>query len=92
MQTPEFLSRREFSKRLGISIATLDRLLKEKKIPFEQPGGLRHRVMIPIIALDVLRQIREKETTPTSSEKPVKSPDVLSGPTPRWRRKNESST
>lgn len=91
-QQSEFLSREQFAALAGISRATLSRYVKAGCVPFFQPGGPRHRMMIPRSALELLTvpaKGRECVTGPqfVDGDKPNSpSRKTRPGPKPKWLR------
>ena len=83
MSNPEYLSVDEFSARCGLSAVTVRRYVASGKLPSRQPGGRKHRVLIPAGALDQI------PTKPIAAANPDPNPTATkptSGPTPRWQR------
>ena len=92
----EFLSPKEFAPRHDLSISTVRRYVKDGRIPADQPGGRRHRILIPI---DALTQSGKASKTPSdattdaaSREKPSVPREIhkRSGPMPKWLQKNNN--
>ena len=79
----------EFVEISGISIATVNRYLRSRKLPFCQPNGPGGLRLIPRDALEQLMAV--KVSSAPSHESPEESPDgtaaaeQLPGPCPRWR-------
>lgn len=46
-QLLKFLSIDDFARRAGLSVSTVRRLIRAGSIRYEQPGGKRHRIIIP---------------------------------------------
>src|SRR5262245_20109401 len=51
MAEPKYLSIEEYSLHCGLSIPTIRRRVRDGSIPSMQPGGARHKILIPIDAL-----------------------------------------
>jgi hypothetical protein len=95
------LSPKEFARRNGISVSTVRRYKDAGRIAFDQPGGYRCRVLIPINALP--HHGHEAELADGESlgakkrpvEKQVADPDAsktkLSGPSPRWQKRKQQN-
>ena len=83
-----FLSPSEFSRRSGLSLATVHRYLKRGLLPCWQPAGKRGRILIPISALESILGVSStgnaNGTTPGPT--PESPSSTLSGPRPRWAR------
>jgi excisionase family DNA binding protein len=79
----ECYSVKEFAKRNGMSAPTVRRLLHEGKLPYFQPGGSKHLILIPHDAL-----ARCQPEYPALREKQNQLSDNtgrrLPGPRPRW--------
>lgn len=92
----EFLSREQFAALAGFSRATLSRYVKAGRVPFFQPGGPRHRMMIPRSALEALTvpaKSREcvAESRPAVGDEPAPpSRKTRRGPKPKWLRNSSS--
>jgi hypothetical protein len=86
-----YLSPAEFSRRSGLSLATVHRYLKGGKIPFRQPGGPCTRILIPVDALESA-SAGAIDAGPDliasqgmdSSLVPAERPAPLPGPKPKW--------
>jgi excisionase family DNA binding protein len=50
---PEYVDMQEFARITGVSLTTVRRWVKGRKIVFWQPGGARTRVIIPRNALEL---------------------------------------
>lgn len=81
MDPKKYVRPAEFSRLTGISVMTIRRCLRDGRLPFVQPGGRGHLILIPVDALDRLR-------TPAgpADDPPPPAPPVLSGPKPEWLR------
>jgi len=91
MNSPQFHSPEQFSAASGLSIATIRRYLRDRKLPFVQPGGPRGRILIPAdalarLAMPQLVRPAEPVGTETPAEKPPVAPVPRPGPVPAWRR------
>lgn len=88
----KFFSPAEFAVLSGVSEATVRRYVTNGRLPSVQPGGLRHRVLIPADALAVfLRPAAERSAAreSESQQQPTLSPPSpamrpSAGPKPRW--------
>lgn len=81
-----YVSPVEYVQLSGLSLSTVHRYLKSGRIPFEQPGGPRSRILIPV---DTLRQRSASDDSseePTVDARPSSQSNrcPLSGPKPRW--------
>lgn len=77
-----YLDVRALSARTGLSVSTIHRLKKEKKIPYFQPGGPRGRILFPEDAIELGCHANvdgQKTISENSAEK-----SRLSGPRPAW--------
>jgi excisionase family DNA binding protein len=91
-----FLSIEEVWQVTGLSVSTVRRYVKNKRLPFAQPGGPRSRILIPISALSCLESVHETSdgTRPTDDPGPEAqapnhedlSRERLPGPKPQWAR------
>jgi excisionase family DNA binding protein len=87
----QFLSPADFARLSGLSLSTVQRYLRDGKIPYLQPAGRRGRILIPlqaferavhdVNALEVGASADESSTTSSSSDEPR-----LPGPRPKWMR------
>jgi excisionase family DNA binding protein len=81
---------KEFAKRNGISASTVRRLLRQGKLPYFQPGGNKHLILIPHDAL-----VRSQPDFPALGEKQNQRSDNsgrrLPGPMPRWMQRRWGS-
>ena len=79
----------EFAARNGISTSTVRRLIRKQKLPFSQPGGSRHRILIPHDAL-----ARSQPEYPSlRQQQPIQKSDAgpkLRGPLPAWKRRRRA--
>jgi hypothetical protein len=87
MEPKNYCSPAEFSRRSGLSVATVRRYLRRGLLPHVQPGGRRHRILIRCDAAEQFRhppaaQPRAEADPPDAPSKPT----PLSGPVPRWLR------
>ncbi len=72
----QYLKIDELSKKTGLSVPTLRRLVRNKRIPCIQPAGKGGRLLFPPDALESLNQMPVTE---------VKQPsERLSGRRPKW--------
>jgi excisionase family DNA binding protein len=70
----ECLTPAEFSFRTGMSIKTVRRLLKARKLPYSQPAGPGGLIRIPQTALDAIvrdGQVRPLLTAPDGQVNPA---------------------
>ena len=69
----------EFSRQSGLAAITIRRYLRSGHLPYVQPGGRKHRILIPVTAL-------ERVKTPVSANPP---PGALpaANPPPHYGRK-----
>jgi hypothetical protein len=91
-----FLSPAEYSRRSGLSPSTVSRYLAAGLLPKVQPGGPRHRVLIPVEALQAPatagQNLGAASRFEQSDSRPIESPVSTTnasprrGPTPRWKR------
>lgn len=51
--SPRFLPFKEFVKTCPLSPSTIRRRLKDGSLPFIQPGGKRHQILVPENALEL---------------------------------------
>lgn len=79
------LSIEEFSQQSGLAAVTIRRYLRKGKIPFVQPGGRKHRILIPVQALQNLQNPIPLKL-PEPARQPTAQP-VLSGRKPRWLKR-----
>lgn len=99
-ETRRYLTIEEFARRSGLSTSTVRRRKKDGSLPFCQPGGSRHRVVIPEDALDRIQSdamaipsasagLPALETpgnaVGSDSSSGATSQRVLKGPPPKWR-------
>jgi hypothetical protein len=93
-QGRRFLSIAELALKSGLSVSTIDRLVKDGIIPVIQPGGRRKR---KLFCADVLEQLAS-QTTPSASRPQTSSsptscesahqdnaPVQIPGPRPKWQ-------
>jgi excisionase family DNA binding protein len=81
----DYLSPEQFALATGLSLSTVHRYLKAGRLAFLQPGGRRHRVLIPA------RLVAELATTNSSSAtvgtlSPIAAPTSRNSPSPRQKR------
>ena len=90
----KYLSPKEFAARTGISLATVRRYLKSGRVVAHQPGGRRHRVLIPADALEQVAPSTPPRVGPDRSSPaiaplpghPAADDKSLCGPAPKWLR------
>ena len=88
----------EFVRRVPLSASTIWRRLKDGSIPYVQPGGRGHSVLIREDALDVSWQVKAAESSELARvDQAVKTAEVgqavvtppkkrrFSGPRPKWK-------
>jgi hypothetical protein len=92
-EEPRFLTPDEFAAQSGLSIATVRRYLKARRLPMAQPGGPRCRVVIPTWALESLCDIAHsiKQVVETKATEVAANPMRPSGPQPRWMQRSGRS-
>ena len=90
-----YIEFREFVRRVPLSASTIRRRLKDGSIPYVQPGGRGHSVLIREDALDRVQPAGAPEQE--TEGQPVIVPDAtlsiavppeqpkLPGPAPRWK-------
>ncbi|WP_437193700.1 hypothetical protein [Planctomicrobium sp. SH527] len=80
------ISVNDFAARVGFSVPTIRRRIKDGSIRICQPGGPGTRLSIPLSELTrLLAQIPDAATatkTRPSSHKPI------AGPAPKWKQRN----
>ncbi len=84
-----YVSPLEYVQLSGLSLSTVHRYLKSGRIPFEQPGGPRSRILIPVNALQQRPSSHDSAEEP-SADAPLTSQSnqrPSSGPQPRWMNK-----
>jgi hypothetical protein len=93
VQSRQSFSPKEFAQLKGLSLSTVHRYLKAGKLPYSQPGGRGHRILIPVGALQlVIETIQANMTSKTDlSQVILQKPQNanapgLSGPSPKWTR------
>jgi excisionase family DNA binding protein len=77
---------KEFAKRNGMSAPTVRRRLREGNLPYFQPGGPRHRILIPH---DALARSQPEYPALRHQQQPNQKSDAgtrLPGPQPAWMR------
>lgn len=77
--TQNNLTAKDLAEALGVSLATVYRLKRDRRLPYFQPGGKRHFVRFPETLLETVTEA----TTDTAigneiTEKPIP------GPKPKW--------
>lgn len=80
--TNKFLTRKQFVHESGLSLATVDRYLRDGHLQKVQFAGKRSRVLIP-------RSELHRGQTPTSAAPPTPTenrPSQRMGPKPKWKR------
>ncbi len=77
------LSRAEFAQASGLSLATVDRYLRDGRLQKVQIGGQRARVLIPRSQLFPMTSPSDHQT---NSETFSHRSAVRRGPMPRWKR------
>lgn len=89
----QFYTIHEFSGLKSLSVSTVRRRIKDRSIPFEQPGGRGKKILIPAWALQPSLPIPEPSLR---AEKPIEyleaaavipEPRTRSGPEPKWRKR-----
>jgi hypothetical protein len=87
----------EFVRRVPLSASTIRRRLKDGSIPYAQPGGRGHSVLIREDALDISGQVKPAGSLKQAgADQSMKIPEAalsiavqteqvkLSGPSPKW--------
>jgi hypothetical protein len=95
-QPKRYLSPQEFSQLSGLSLTTVHRYLRSGKLRHLQLAGPRSRILIPIDALEASTvatpgpAAAETTAAATSSANlpPPATLSRLSGPRPRWARRD----
>src|SRR5271154_886209 len=98
MSTAVTCSVQEFADLYGLSTSTVRRYVRARKLPYDQPGGPRCRILIPLSALShsgsgsasvdlAAPTISEAASRP---EQP-KNLERLPGPKPRWARQGPAA-
>ncbi len=90
----------KFADMSGLSESTVRRYVKAGKLPHDQPGGPRCRILIPLSALpstDNKSVAGDPETRPTAAmiTDQAKQPQTLErlpGPKPRWVRQGPAAS
>ncbi len=87
---PRYLSPKEFAAACGASISTINRYLRDGKLPYAQPNGEYGRRFIPRDALEahmVGNELKDQSTKASdeSSEETAQGAR-LAGPSPQWMR------
>lgn len=83
-----YVSPQEFAELSGLSLSTVHRYLKSGRIEFVQPGGPRSRILISRHALQKKTPEADKGGTPGDSTSADTDKQPVSGPRPRWMKKN----
>lgn len=78
----KYLSPQELAATSGFCLSTINRLKKEGKIAYLQPGGPGSKVLFPADAMDQLTHQPEPNSVVASSAGPKK----LAGVKPAWQR------
>ncbi|WP_020474589.1 helix-turn-helix domain-containing protein [Zavarzinella formosa] len=88
MDEANYCSPAEFAQLCGLSLVTIRRLMRSGRLPSVQPGGPRHRILIPCDALDRLLPATGRVVHPEklASGTITDPPKRLSGPLPKWLR------
>jgi hypothetical protein len=89
----------EYADMSGLSTETVRRYLKAGKLPYDQPGGPRHRILIPLSALPagangsarVNPEGSPISHSPADQFEQPQSRERLPGPKPRWARKRPAA-
>ena len=81
------LTIQELKERSRLSISTLRRLVRDRKIPYFQPAGKGGKLSFPPDAIERMCILPDRPPSqPTSGE--INPPKRLSGPSPEWMRPN----
>ena len=80
-----FLSIAEFSKVTGLSVSTIQRLRREGKLTYYQPGGPRKRILFCPDAIERAAQLGQQIPSPASNAGDAGTQIPLRGPKPKWR-------
>ncbi|MCH9656147.1 MAG: helix-turn-helix domain-containing protein [Planctomycetes bacterium] len=83
-----FLSPEEFAQLSGLSVPTIHRYLKSGRLPFNQPGGHRCRILIHKNALISSGKTPSVNSLPEPSCT-KQSQTKVSGPEPAWKKKHK---
>ncbi|MEX1039831.1 MAG: helix-turn-helix domain-containing protein [Pirellulaceae bacterium] len=78
----QYLSPTELAAKSGLSLSTINRLKRERRIPYMQPTGPGGKALFPPDAMDQLMHRPE----PTSKEDFTTGPKMLAGVKPAWQR------
>ena len=81
--TPRFIGIKEFSLVMTLSESTIRRRVKDGTYPAIQPGGKRHRILLPLNAFEEGGQHylnKPPGLVPLPSSRPK------SGPKPKWQQ------
>jgi excisionase family DNA binding protein len=79
----QYLSYQELSARTGISISTLRRRVKQRRLPHFQPGGPRTRIVFPSNAIELCNQPDAGNEAAPPPPPPAPSRGRR-GPAPKW--------
>jgi hypothetical protein len=83
---PQTCSPQEFAALSGLSLSSVWRRIADGSLPCDQPGGPRHRRLIPIFALTGIFQ-SEKQPSVSYAENTAKATKgKLPGPKPNWMK------
>lgn len=77
----------EFALRHSLSEATVRRYVRSGALEHHQPGGRKHRIIIPHDALDSCPPAKRSAGTPTQNENQTGSPREARGSRPHWMRR-----
>ena len=81
------LTIQELNERSRLSISTLRRLVRDRKLPYFQPAGKGGKLSFPPDAIERMCILPDGPPgQPTSGE--INPPKRLSGPSPEWMRPN----
>lgn len=92
LSSKDLLSPQEFASFTGMSLATVHRYLKAGTLPKIQVGGKRHRVLIPLNALQHVTAGCDKKPVFETSDSPKPETPTAKAPRrgrpPRWLSKS----
>lgn len=80
MDDPAMLTIQQFARQSGLSETTVRRYIRSGKLPFNQPGGPRHRIMISADALPPPQASIARADPPGRAH----AHQLPHGPKPRW--------
>lgn len=83
MDERQYLSVEEYSQRSGLAVITVRRYIRSGRLRALQPGGRKHRILIPVAALEQVLTPAAPESIPLAKPK-IQKP--LPGPIPNWRK------